>query len=1144
MDRSSTVSLFLLLLMPISLASAQSVIGGVIGSDTNLPADTYHLTSDLTVTTGVTLTLSPGVVIKSDAGRRIVIDGALVATGTSLDPIVFTEARDSSVGLPVTAGDPAPGAWDGVEVRAGGNATLEHARIRYTGNSNFLNWSIRKDGAGSLTISQSEITLGSRRGLVITGNGGSVSLSDSLIADMGQIGVLVDGSDAALDLVDNEISNNATGLQFGQFDGYSGTLTMTGNQVTGNSQSGLYITGLPITGGITGNTFTGNDQNFGPIRLASDASGSVIDASNTLDGPLRVDGGALAAGMTAWANPFTYRLAGEIAVLAGSTLNLPPGTVVKADVGSRRLIVDGDLNALGTVAEPVVLTEIRDDSAGGDSGFAGDPAPGSWNGVEVRDGGSAILEQVQIRYTGNSSSISWALRKFGSGSLTLRDSVLSLGSREGLRIGSGSPTIVVENTLITGFGQQGVEADGSSADLTLTDNQITGNALGLQFTSFQGNLSMTGNQVTGHSQSGLYITGLPITGGITGNTFTGNDQNFGPIRLASDASGSVIDASNTLDGPLRVDGGALAAGMTAWANPFTYRLAGEIAVLAGSTLNLPPGTVVKADVGSRRLIVDGDLNALGTVAEPVVLTEIRDDSAGGDSGFAGDPAPGSWNGVEVRDGGSAILEQVQIRYTGNSSSISWALRKFGSGSLTLRDSVLSLGSREGLRIGSGSPTIVVENTLITGFGQQGVEADGSSADLTLTDNQITGNALGLQFTSFQGNLSMTGNQVTGHSQSGLYITGLPITGGITGNTFTGNDQGNGPVRLSPTASATVIDASNTLDGPLRVDGGLLSEGPTTWANPFTYRLAGTLQVPVGATLDLSPGTVVKVDGGTKYLLIQGQLDAVGTSTQPIVFTDLLDDSAGGDSGFPGDPSPGSWRGIDVQDGAAAILEHIRLRYAGASTSQTWAIRKSGAGDLLLGNSVITLGARDGVVVDGATGTISLQTNQITNVQRTGVTLVNVPNPPSLTNNRIMNNGFRGVLIENASPVITGGRIAGNGEAGVWVSGADSAPEISGVWISGNAIGVDSHSGANPLIGGSADKGNDLVGNTQFGVRNNDDSLTLNARFNWWGDASGPLDPIANPDGLGDPVSAWVDYGDFLDRSAFDDLYSDRFETLP
>jgi len=880
MDRSSTVSLFLLLLMPISLASAQSVIGGVIGSDTNLPADTYHLTSDLTVTTGVTLTLSPGVVIKSDAGRRIVIDGALVATGTSLDPIVFTEARDSSVGLPVTAGDPAPGAWDGVEVRAGGNATLEHARIRYTGNSNFLNWSIRKDGAGSLTISQSEITLGSRRGLVITGNGGSVSLSDSLIADMGQIGVLVDGSDAALDLVDNEISNNATGLQFGQFDGYSGTLTMTGNQVTGNSQSGLYI------------------------------------------------------------------------------------------------------------------------------------------------------------------------------------------------------------------------------------------------------------------------TGLPITGGITGNTFTGNDQNFGPIRLASDASGSVIDASNTLDGPLRVDGGALAAGMTAWANPFTYRLAGEIAVLAGSTLNLPPGTVVKADVGSRRLIVDGDLNALGTVAEPVVLTEIRDDSAGGDSGFAGDPAPGSWNGVEVRDGGSAILEQVQIRYTGNSSSISWALRKFGSGSLTLRDSVLSLGSREGLRIGSGSPTIVVENTLITGFGQQGVEADGSSADLTLTDNQITGNALGLQFTSFQGNLSMTGNQVTGHSQSGLYITGLPITGGITGNTFTGNDQGNGPVRLSPTASATVIDASNTLDGPLRVDGGLLSEGPTTWANPFTYRLAGTLQVPVGATLDLSPGTVVKVDGGTKYLLIQGQLDAVGTSTQPIVFTDLLDDSAGGDSGFPGDPSPGSWRGIDVQDGAAAILEHIRLRYAGASTSQTWAIRKSGAGDLLLGNSVITLGARDGVVVDGATGTISLQTNQITNVQRTGVTLVNVPNPPSLTNNRIMNNGFRGVLIENASPVITGGRIAGNGEAGVWVSGADSAPEISGVWISGNAIGVDSHSGANPLIGGSADKGNDLVGNTQFGVRNNDDSLTLNARFNWWGDASGPLDPIANPDGLGDPVSAWVDYGDFLDRSAFDDLYSDRFETLP
>ncbi|MEE4329618.1 MAG: right-handed parallel beta-helix repeat-containing protein [Wenzhouxiangella sp.] len=573
----------------------------------------------------------------------------------------------------------------------------------------------------------------------------------------------------------------------------------------------------------------------------------------------------------------------------------------------------------------------------------------------------------------------------------------------------------------------------------------------------------------------------------------------------------------------------------------TYHLTSDLTVSAGVTLTLSPGVVIKSNQG-RRIVIDGTLLAVGTSVDAVVFTEARDDSVGIPV-TPGIPSPGYWNGIEVRDGGNAVLEQVRIRYTGNSSLISWALRKSGSGSLTLRDSTLSLGSREGLRISTGSPIVVVENTLINDFGQQGVEVDGSSADLTLTDNQITGNGIGVQFGDFSGTLSMTGNQVTGNNASGLFIFGLPISSGISGNTFTGNDPGNGPIRLTTSASASIIDASNTLDGPLRIDGGALAAGVTSWVNPYTYRITGAVTVPAGSTLDLPPGTVVKADPGSPRLIVDGDLNAVGTIAEPIVLTETRDDSAGGDSGFAGDPAPGAWQGVEVRDGGNAVLEQVRIRYTGNSSLISWALRKSGSGDLLLGNSVITLGARDGVVVDGATGTISLQTNQIIGM-RTGVTLVNVPNPPSLTNNRIMNNGFRGVLIENASPTITGGRIAGNGEAGVWVSGADSAPEIAGVWISGNAIGVDSHSGADPLIGGSADKGNDLVGNTQFGVRNNDDSLTLNARFNWWGDASGPLDPLANPDGLGDPVSEWVDYGDFLDRSAVDNLFADRFQNQP
>jgi len=574
----------------------------------------------------------------------------------------------------------------------------------------------------------------------------------------------------------------------------------------------------------------------------------------------------------------------------------------------------------------------------------------------------------------------------------------------------------------------------------------------------------------------------------------------------------------------------------------TYQLTSDLSVPIGVTLTLSPGVVIKSDLG-RQILVNGALVATGTSMEPITFTEVRDGSVGLPV-VPGAPAPGYWNGIDVRDGASAVLTHARIRYTGNSTFLNWSIRKDGAGSLTISQSELTLGARQGLVVTGSGGSVSLSDSLIADMGQTGVLADGSATSLGLLDNQISNNGNGLQFgqfVGFSGSLTMTGNQVTGNSFSGLYVTVLPIAGGIGGNTISGNSQTFGSVRFAPAASGTVLDGSNTVEGPLRIDGGSLAAGATGWANPFTYRLAGEVSVPVGAALTLSPGTVVKADGGTQ-LVVQGQLDALGTPAEPVVFTEIRDDTAGGDSGFAGDPVPGAWNGIDVRDGASAVLTHARIRYTGNSTSISWALRKFGSGSLTLVDSVITQSARDGVVIQNTTGSIVLQANQIEGMQRTGVIIVAAQAAPSLQDNRIRDNGFRGLQIENASPLISGGRVSGNAEAGVWVSGADSAPELSSLWISGNAIGVDSHSGASPLIGGSEGNGNDLAGNAQFGVRNNDSSLTLNARFNWWGDASGPFDPVGNADGLGDPVSDWVDYGDFLDRSAVDGLFADRFQS--
>ncbi len=51
--------------------------------------------------------------------------------------------------------------------------------------------------------------------------------------------------------------------------------------------------------------------------------------------------------------------------------------------------------------------------------------------------------------------------------------------------------------------------------------------------------------------------------------------------------------------------------------------------------------------------------------------------------------------------------------------------------------------------------------------------------------------------------------------------------------------------------------------------------------------------------------------------------------------------------------------------------------------------------------------------------------------------------------------------------------------------------------------------------------NIISGNASYGVRNTDSTGDVDARGNWWGDATGPYHPTKNPGGLGDDVSDYV-----------------------
>ena len=96
----------------------------------------YHVTGDITVPSGVTLTVEPGAIIKFDPGLSLTVNGGatLNAIGTRAQPIVFTSIRDDNYGGD-TNGDgnktmPYPADW-GCVLISGGNVQASYCRFTY-----------------------------------------------------------------------------------------------------------------------------------------------------------------------------------------------------------------------------------------------------------------------------------------------------------------------------------------------------------------------------------------------------------------------------------------------------------------------------------------------------------------------------------------------------------------------------------------------------------------------------------------------------------------------------------------------------------------------------------------------------------------------------------------------------------------------------------------------------------------------------------------------------------------------------------------------------------------------------------------------------------------------------------------------------
>ncbi|MFC1714821.1 right-handed parallel beta-helix repeat-containing protein, partial [Candidatus Poribacteria bacterium] len=245
-----------------------------------------------------------------------------------------------------------------------------------------------------------------------------------------------------------------------------------------------------------------------------------------------------------------------------------------------------------------------------------------------------------------------------------------------------------------------------------------------------------------------------------------------------------------------------------------------------------------------------------------------------------------------------------------------------------------------------------------------------------------------------------------YKEDGFYNVTLTVIGG----NYTSRIQG--LVRLGQ--SVQMVHVYGTIQEDAR------------WTGYFYYIVHDSINLAQGATLAISPGTLVMFDGANSGLNVQGTLIANGTSELPITFTSNK-----------ASPQKGDWGGITFADTSTGnILDHVRVSYASYSVTVT-------SSDLTLINSTIRDNSTAAVYLTESTATISgnVISNNGDNTSEHGIILSS--SSPEITNNTISNNAGCGICSYGDShPVIQGNTISSNGSWSMQLNPYSDA-EVSG-----------------------------------------------------------------------------------------------------
>jgi hypothetical protein len=332
--------------------------------------DAYVFPAGTTLPAGRTMTVAPGVLVRTGTGS-LIVKGALIAAGSSGLPIRFT-------GIPVS------GSTNGEMYTWFG--------LAYDG----------RDGGGSGHLTYVTID----------------HAADNVV-EYGPYALLVRDTPGAIQvLVENCIiqDNPDIGVRV-----VNGNLTLNASTIQRNRRA-MLIAGVSSQVPLSGNTFTDNLYNYVYIDAGA-MTGHNINLS-------------LQTGLNA------YYFTSTFTVPNGKTLTIQPGVVVRT-ADAHFLIIQGDLQAVGTPAQPVRFGDL---DTGGNrwGGLIFDGPAGASGRVE-----HAIIERGCAFWNGKDCANVLIYNLLLNKSVVVEHSTVVNSAGTGLSV-FNSPTAQIDNNLIQG----------------------------------------------------------------------------------------------------------------------------------------------------------------------------------------------------------------------------------------------------------------------------------------------------------------------------------------------------------------------------------------------------------------------------------------------------------------------------------------------------------------------------------------------------------------------------------------------------------------------------------------------------------------------------------------------------------------------